>query len=66
VVSINLPISEQVVGSRATRTTHPLVLERFREFFSALLGSSIGSAIRSSGRPRRTWSVPSSNLVAVR
>jgi hypothetical protein len=33
VVSINLPISEQVVGARATRTTHPVVLERFRRFF---------------------------------
>ncbi|MGA7385670.1 MAG: 7-cyano-7-deazaguanine synthase [Methylocella sp.] len=35
VVSINLPISEQVLGARATRTTHPLALERFREFLSA-------------------------------
>ena len=41
VVSINLPISEQVVGARATRTTHPLVLERFREFFSAAVGKTI-------------------------
>ena len=41
VVSINLPISEQVVGARATRTTHPLVLERFRAFFSATVGRSI-------------------------
>ena len=41
VVSINLPISEQVVGARATRTTHPLVLERFREFFSEAVGESI-------------------------
>jgi 7-cyano-7-deazaguanine synthase in queuosine biosynthesis len=41
VVSINLPISEQVVGARATRTTHPLALERFREFFSAAVGKSI-------------------------
>jgi 7-cyano-7-deazaguanine synthase in queuosine biosynthesis len=41
VVSINLPISEQVVGARATRTTHPLVLERFREFFSEAVGGSI-------------------------
>jgi hypothetical protein len=41
VLSINLPISEQVVGSRATRTTHPLVLERFREFFSAAVGKAI-------------------------
>ena len=41
VVSINLPISEHVVGARATRTTHPLVLERFREFFSAAVGRPI-------------------------
>src|SRR5262249_26633941 len=41
VVSINLPISEQVVGARATRTTHPLVLERFRKFFSAAIHKSI-------------------------
>jgi 7-cyano-7-deazaguanine synthase in queuosine biosynthesis len=41
VLSINLPISAQVVGSRATRTTHPLVLERFREFFSAAVGKPI-------------------------
>jgi hypothetical protein len=41
VVSINLPISEQVVGARATRTTHPLVLELFRQFFSAAIGKSI-------------------------
>ncbi|MBA3518414.1 MAG: hypothetical protein H0T75_12405, partial [Rhizobiales bacterium] len=41
VVSINLPISEQVVGARATRTTHPLVLDLFRRFFSAALGASI-------------------------
>jgi hypothetical protein len=41
VLSINLPISEQVVGSRATRTTHPLVLEHFREFFSVAVGKPI-------------------------
>jgi hypothetical protein len=41
VVSINLPISEQVVGARATRTTHPLVLEQFCEFFSSAVGMPI-------------------------
>jgi 7-cyano-7-deazaguanine synthase in queuosine biosynthesis len=41
VVSVNLPISEQVVGARATRTTHPLVLQRFREFFSVAVGKPI-------------------------
>ncbi len=37
VVSINLPISEQVVGARATRTTHPLVLDHFEKVFSRVL-----------------------------
>jgi 7-cyano-7-deazaguanine synthase in queuosine biosynthesis len=41
IVSINLPISEQVVGGRATRTTHPLVLKHFREFFSAAVGEPV-------------------------
>jgi hypothetical protein len=36
VVSINLPISAQVVGGRATRTTHPRVLNGFSEIFSAV------------------------------
>lgn len=36
VVSINLPISAQVVGSRATRTTHPQVLNGFAAIFTAL------------------------------
>ena len=36
VVSINLPISAQVVGGRATRTTHPQVLNGFAEIFSAV------------------------------
>ena len=40
-MSINLPISEQVVGPRATRTTHPLVLDHFRKFFSAVVGKPI-------------------------
>jgi hypothetical protein len=40
VVSLNLPISEQVVGGRATRTTHPQALNGFADLFSRLLGSS--------------------------
>jgi hypothetical protein len=36
VVSINLPISPQVVGGRATRTTHPQVLNGFSDLFSAI------------------------------
>jgi hypothetical protein len=38
VVSLNLPPSPQVVGSRASRTTHPRVLKGFTRLFSALLG----------------------------
>jgi Queuosine biosynthesis protein QueC len=41
VVSINLPISEQVVGARATRSTHPLVLDYFPKFFSAAIDKPI-------------------------
>jgi 7-cyano-7-deazaguanine synthase in queuosine biosynthesis len=41
VLSINLPIAAQVVGARATRTTHPLVLQRFREFLSIAVGKPI-------------------------
>ncbi|GEP42168.1 hypothetical protein BGE01nite_14590 [Brevifollis gellanilyticus] len=38
VVSLNLPLSAQVVGSRATRTTHPKVLSCFERLFSAIGG----------------------------
>jgi len=37
ILSLNLPISEQAVGARATRTTHPQVLNGFAELFSLLL-----------------------------
>jgi len=40
VVGLNLPISEQAVGARATRTTHPQVLSGFSELFSVLAGES--------------------------
>jgi hypothetical protein len=36
VVSLNLPISEQAIGARATRTTHPQTLNGFAELFSHL------------------------------
>lgn len=39
-VSLNLPISRQVVGSRATRTTHPKVLAGFKHLFSLVTGQS--------------------------
>lgn len=37
VISLNLPISEQVVGARATRTTHPQVFDGFTSLFSLLV-----------------------------
>ncbi len=36
VVSLNLPILPQIVGARATRTTHPRVLDGFGKIFSAV------------------------------
>jgi hypothetical protein len=38
VVSLNLPPSAQVVGARATRTTHPRVLNGFAALLSSLAG----------------------------
>lgn len=38
VVSLNLPPSAQVVGARASRTTHPRVLDGFGRLFTAVLG----------------------------
>jgi hypothetical protein len=37
VTSLNLPVSPQLVGSRATRTTHPKAIEGFGTFLTALL-----------------------------
>lgn len=34
IVSCNLPISEQIVGTRASRSTHPKALRLFTDFFS--------------------------------
>ena len=39
IVSFNLPIAEQVVGARATRSTHPRVVSDLSQFLSALVGS---------------------------
>jgi len=44
VVSLNLPISEQVVGSRATRTTHPQVLNGYAALFGLLTSSDFRRA----------------------
>jgi hypothetical protein len=39
VVSLNLPIAHDVLGARATRTTHPQVMRGFERIFSLLAGS---------------------------
>lgn len=41
VVSLNLPPVGQVIGARATRTTHPRSLKGFGRLFSALFGKSV-------------------------
>jgi 7-cyano-7-deazaguanine synthase in queuosine biosynthesis len=38
VMSLNLPISEQIIGSRATRTTHPASLDAFSDLFGEIFG----------------------------
>jgi hypothetical protein len=42
VVSLNLPISPQVLGGRASRTTHPQALDGFRRLFTALFDEPFG------------------------
>ncbi|MDY3563386.1 hypothetical protein R5W23_004889 [Gemmata sp. JC673] len=39
VTSLNLPLSPELVGARASRTTHPQVLARFGRLFTLLFGS---------------------------
>ncbi len=41
VVSLNIPIAGDVVGARATRTTHPRVIRGFEHFFSSVLDREI-------------------------
>jgi len=41
VVSLNIPIAGDVLGARATRTTHPRVIRGFESFFSLLLEREI-------------------------
>lgn len=38
VISLNLPVCAQVVGGRATRTTHPKVMKGFQEIISLVAG----------------------------
>lgn len=41
VVSLNLPLTAHVIGSRATRTTHPRSLRHFSDLFSAIADRQI-------------------------
>jgi 7-cyano-7-deazaguanine synthase in queuosine biosynthesis len=41
VISLNLPLAGQVVGARATRTTHPQSLAGFGRLFSAIFGNPV-------------------------
>lgn len=41
VVSINLPVADEVLGARASRTTHPRTLFDFEEFLSLVMKSSL-------------------------
>ncbi len=42
VTSLNLPLAAQTVGTRASRTTHPQVLNGYAELFSALFDQDFG------------------------
>ncbi len=37
IVSLNFPVADEVVGARASRTTHPFVLSLFSEFYQKVL-----------------------------
>jgi len=38
ITSLNLPVAEQILGARATRTTHPKTIAGFRSIFSLIAG----------------------------
>lgn len=40
IISLNLPVCSQVVGGKATRTTHPKVLDGFRRLFTLMTSRS--------------------------
>jgi len=41
VVSLNLPVADEVTRARASRTTHPIALDYFSKLFSRVLGREI-------------------------
>lgn len=42
IVTFNLPVSSQLQGAKATRTTHPKVLRGFADLFTAIEGKPVG------------------------
>lgn len=44
ITSFNLPVSEHVIGTRASRTTHPQVLASYAKLYSLLLGEPVAFA----------------------
>jgi len=40
ITSINLALMKQLIGARASRTTHPKVIHRFQQFFSRITGKT--------------------------
>jgi hypothetical protein len=41
VVSLNLPVADEVTRARASRTTHPMALHLFSKFFGMVLGREV-------------------------
>ena len=41
IVTFNLPVSKQLQGAKATRTTHPKVLRGFADLFTAIEGKAV-------------------------
>jgi hypothetical protein len=41
VVSLNLPVADEVIGARASRTTHPQALQWFGQLYSLVLGRTL-------------------------
>jgi hypothetical protein len=41
IVSLNLPVADEVVRARASRTTHPLTLSAFEQFYQLVMGHPV-------------------------
>lgn len=41
IVSVNLPVADEVIGARASRTTHPRTLHDFQAFLTKVLGGNL-------------------------